>query len=366
MTQYTKTRKAGTKNSNAAAPQESAQDRALTRFADMLIEKIESLDGTDGWQKPWFTHAQMAWPKSLTGRPYNGMNALMLMMHCEQQGYKVPVFATFDRILSLNYSRTPDGQRVPLVGSDLRRLPNVSVRKGEKSFPVFITVYTVVDADGHKVKYDDYRQMSEGEKARYRVYPKWQVYNVFNVAQTNIEQARPELWQKLQTEYATDAAPLTTEGMFVHEPTDRMIAQQSWICLIRPTYGDRCCFSLATHEITVPEKRQFKDGEAFYGNLWHEMAHSTTLRLDRIKDTTDPQAYAVEELVAELTAALVGQHCGVVKHLSDDSAPYLKGWLRNLREQPAFIKTVLLDVKRAARLIIDELDRQTAQAATAA
>ena len=33
----------------------SAEDRALDTFANMMIEKIESLGSKDGWQKPWFT-----------------------------------------------------------------------------------------------------------------------------------------------------------------------------------------------------------------------------------------------------------------------------------------------------------------------
>lgn len=42
-----------------------------------------------------------------------------------------------------------------------------------------------------KIKYDDYRLMSEERRKEYNVYPKLQVYNVFNVAQTNLQEARP-------------------------------------------------------------------------------------------------------------------------------------------------------------------------------
>lgn len=53
----------------------SAEDRALERFADMLIEKMETLQSD--WKKPWFTEGSMKWPKNMNGREYNGMNALM-------------------------------------------------------------------------------------------------------------------------------------------------------------------------------------------------------------------------------------------------------------------------------------------------
>ena len=74
----------------------SSEDRALDKFAEMMIEKINTLQ--NDWKKPWFTEGSLTWPKNLSGREYNGMNALMLMMHCEKQGYKLPVFCTFDRV----------------------------------------------------------------------------------------------------------------------------------------------------------------------------------------------------------------------------------------------------------------------------
>ena len=63
----------------------SAEDRALDRFAELMIEKINNLQSD--WKKPWFTEGTMKWPKNLSGRDYNGMNALMLMLYAEKQGY---------------------------------------------------------------------------------------------------------------------------------------------------------------------------------------------------------------------------------------------------------------------------------------
>ena len=66
--------------------------------------------------------------------------------------------------------------------------------------------------------------------------------------------------------------------------------------------------------------------------------------------------YAREELVAELTAALVSSQYGMTKHVKSDSAAYLKGWLSKLQEDPAFIKTTLMDVKRSASFIGQRVD----------
>ena len=84
------------------------------------------------------------------------------------------------------------------------------------------------------------------------------------------------------------------------------------------------------------------------------MTHSTGAEnvLDRFKPTTfgSPE-YAREELVAELGSALVAQRYGMTKHIKEDSCAYLKGWLDELKESPQFIKTTLLDVKRATSMI---------------
>ena len=108
----------------------NAEDRALDTFANMMIEKIESLGSKDGWQKPWFTEGTLSWPKNLSGREYNGMNALMLMMHCEKQGYKLPVFCTFDRVAGLNFNKDKQGRRKQVKdNNDGEALPQVTILK---------------------------------------------------------------------------------------------------------------------------------------------------------------------------------------------------------------------------------------------
>ena len=90
------------------------------------------------------------------------------------------------------------------------------------------------------------------------------------------------------------------------------------------------------------------------------MGHSTGAenQLDRLKPTTFGSAeYAREELVAELTAALTAQRYGMSKHLKDDTAAYLKAWLDSLKESPQYIKTVLLDVKKASSMLTQRIDQ---------
>ena len=327
----------------------SAEDKALDLFADMMIERIQSLSGKDGWKKPWFTEGTLQWPKNLNGREYNGMNAFMLLLHCEKEGYKIPRFCTFDRIQLFNKAGKKDEEQKP----------RVSVLKGEHSFPVMLTTFTVVNKETKEhIKWEDYKLLSQEEREKYNVYPKLQTYHVFNVAQTNLKEVRPEFWEKLEQEYSMPK--VEKDEQFAFEPVDRMIADNRWICPIKPMFGDSAYFSISKNEIVMPEKRQFKDGESFYSNLFHEMGHSTGAegQLDRIKPATFGSAeYAREGLVAELTAALTAQRYGMTKHLKGDSAAYLKSWLDSLKESPQFIKTTLLDVKKATSMLTQHIDK---------
>lgn len=331
---------------NSSGP--SSEDKALELFADMIIEKIEGLQ--QDWNKPWFTQGALRWPKNLTGREYNGMNALMLMMHCEKNGYTIPRFCTFDCIQRFN---KPDGK-------DGEELPRVSVRKGEQSFPVMLTTFTCIDKETkEKIKYDDYKRLTDEEKAHYNVYPKLQVFRVFNVAQTNLQEARPKLWEKLEQEETVTARE--NQDSFKFEPVDKIIADNLWICTIKPQYQDNAYFSISKNEIVVPERRQFKNSEAFYGTLFHEMIHSTGAKdqLDRFSPSHGfgSSEYAREELVAELGSALTSQRYGMTKNIKEDSCAYLKSWLTQLKESPQFIKTTLLDVKKATSMLTQVVDK---------
>ena len=236
----------------------------------------------------------------------------------------------------------------------------MSVLKGEKSFPVFITTFTVVDKETkEKIKMEDYRKLSPEEQKKYSVYPKLNVHNVFNVAHTNLREARPELYEKLcELNNLKRPASLDDEKM-AFAPLDEMIEKKLWVCPISLEHQDSAYYSIAKDAIVLPEKSQFINGESFYGTLLHEMTHSTGAegRLDRIKPAAfGSQEYAREELVAELGSALVASQYGITKTIKEDSAQYLGSWLDVLKESPEFLKTTLFDVKKASSMIAQRID----------
>lgn len=335
----------------------SAEDRALNVFADIMIDKIKNLQ--QDWKQPWISPGAAQLPRNLNGRNYNGMNSIILMFMQEKNHWQTSRYATFERITDMNYAKDKDGKRQHLLtDKDGNKLPFVRINKGEKSTPVMITTFTCVHKQtNERIKYDDYKQLDAKERNEFSVFPKQHVYNVFNVDQTNLKEARPELYETYRKE-AQGTLELSDKGMASLPEIDAMIAKDLYVCPIKPTAGNDAYYSVARDEIIIPEKAQFIDGESFYSNLLHEMSHASGSpdRLNRIKPTQDRASYSREELVAELTAALVSSRYGMAKHVKSDSAAYLKSWLGSLNEDPEFIKTTLNDVKRSASFITQRME----------
>lgn len=337
----------------------SREDVALETFTDLIINKIETLQSD--WKKPWFSEGVGArWPKNASGREYNGGNALMLSLQAEKKGYQLPIWMTFDRVNALNFNKGNGGKWNPVVDNEGNKLPHVGVKKGEKGFPVFLTIFSVVNiSTKERIKYDDWKMLSDQERANYNVYPKQQIYSVFNLDQTNIQDARPELFKKFQ-DMCEIKKPLVNGEEYTFPPMDKMINENLWICPIKPVRGDDAYYSISKHEIVIPEKDQFKDGESFYSNLFHEMNHSVHSEgyLNLLKPTSfGSKEYSIEELRSELGAAVVASRYGMVKNLKEDSAAYLKSWLDVIKEKPEFLKSIIMDVKRSTNIMTQRIDK---------
>ena len=149
-----------------------------------------------------------------------------------------------------------------------------------------------------------------------------------------------------------------SDGM-VCEPIDRMIEQQSWLCPIELRYGDRAYYTPCTIGLSARSRSSSRRAKPSTGRCCTEVAHSTghAERLNRTMGTCfGDEEYAREELVAELTSALCGAMAGFATTPREDNAAYLKGWLSQLRQEPAYLFDILVDVNRAARMIFDHLE----------
>ena len=227
--------------------------------------------------------------------------------------------------------------------------------------------------DGKKVTEEEFDNMTDDEKKECKRRPFLKIYPEFNIDQTNMSEVNKEKYDAVVSQFRKTDVPTITDGMYVNKAIDRMMEKQEWVCKIQYDKEEKgAYYSPAKDIVVLPTKAQFrihpddpeecfKDGQEYYGTALHEMAHSTghPSRLDRLKPAAfgSPE-YAKEELVAELTSAMVGNTLGFDRRISDNNVAYLQNWTSALRKEPKFIVTVMADVNKASRIIIENIDKQ--------
>ena len=103
--------------------------------------------------------------------------------------------------------------------------------------------------------------------------------------------------------------------------------------------------------INMPDKTLFDDSEGYYSTLLHELAHWSghESRLDRELNTGrfGNEAYAFEELVAELASTFLSAHLGVHQGFRANHAKYLKSWLVVLKNDSKALMTAASQAEKA-------------------
>jgi antirestriction protein ArdC len=104
--------------------------------------------------------------------------------------------------------------------------------------------------------------------------------------------------------------------------------------------------------ITMPARGAFLGPENLYATFAHEQIHRTGHkdRLNRdLKSRFDKEAYAFEELIAEIGAAMVCAHLQITGELRH--ASYCESWLRVLKGDPKAILTAASMASKAAEYL---------------
>lgn len=314
-----------------------------------MIERMEQMKSSD-WKKGWIGGAGYAGlPQNVGGRNYSGSNSFFLQLQTAAKGYELPVYLTFNQAHNLK----------------------AHVLRGEKAFPVVYWDMMVKDKDGKRISSEEYRAMGKEERKGLEAIPFVKSFPVYNVAQTNLSEVQPERMKKLKEKFKLSELR-DTEGMYAHPALDRMIQSQGWLCPIKADKQEGSAYYSPSRDIVVlPMKAQFnigntpeetyRGGMEFYSTLLHEMTHSTMTpeRLNREMGGRfgDPK-YAKEELVAELTAAMISHSMGFDSKITDNSAAYLDSWIGVLKKEPKFIVSIMADVNKASDMILDHVDKQ--------
>lgn len=268
----------------------------------MVTDKIlASIDeGVVPWHRPWETTI----PRSMsTGKPYRGINAWLL-----DGGY----WGTYKKVAELG------GQ----------------VRKGEKSsLAVFWKFIEKTDPKTGKVD----------------KIPFLRTFNVFHATQADWAEGMPAKFQP-RTDGATEA--------------DRIMAAEQMVAgYVKgengPSVfhgGERACYSPATDVVNMPELTAFDDADHYYSTMFHELGHSTghetRLARDGVVnlDAFGSHQYAREELVAEMTAAMLAGVVGIDSTV-ESSAAYLKHWRDQIAADPRLVIKAAGEAQKAADMI---------------
>ena len=343
----------GKKNKKRPSSYERSNKSAdnLQKFAEMMsniIIKAKSKNWKQGWLGVKGTILGL--PQNISGRTYSGGNSFFLMADTSEKGYNTPVYMTFKQAKDRN----------------------LHVNAGEKSVPIFKWGLSIKDENGKTVSEEDYNAMTKEERDKFSVRPYPKVYHVFNIDQTNLSEVNKKKYDAIVARFkAPDEEVKDSKGMYINDALDRMFKEKAWHCDIRYNKPSSRAFYVPSQDfIVLPMKEQFnigktaeevyRDGMEYYSTALHEMAHSTghESRLNRQFGAKRTDGYAHEELIAEMTAALVGSTMGFDKKILENNANYLKGWLENLKRNPESITTIMSDVGKASDMIIEKIDEQ--------
>lgn len=253
-----------------------------------IIKALETADAK-GWQRPFVNNLSL--PLSAgSGKPYRGINTLLLMTAAQRHGFESPYWLTSKMLKAYPDARVPENHwhRNGGPGKSLITFYGEAKRKP--------------DADG---KRESYR------------FLKW--YSVWNASQVD---GLPDKF------YPAIVAPSVVTDL---SAVDFAKACGPEVSLT----GNVACYIPSADRIETPAPKFYHDQQAFDSTLYHETIHSTghRTRLDRLSERNSfgSKGYAFEELVAEIGATFLCAALGKTYKL-ENHANYLANWLELLKD----------------------------------
>lgn len=279
---------------------------------EIITERIiEALNrGIIPWRRPWEALEVM----SVDGRPYRGVNRLLLSW----AGYSDCRFLTFRKCSELGGS----------------------IRKGEHGFPVVLWNSRKVnvlqkDQKGNEVTIE-------------KQVPFMRYYYVFNVEQCdNLENKLKALPFPNASFHSIDRAQQIVEDY----PNCPKISHG----------GNKSCYSPMSDSVMLPKPQFFHTTEDYYATAFHELVHSTghATRLNRdMKNAFGSEDYSKEELIAEIGSAFLCAEAHIDSFtVSKNTVAYIQSWIQVLQSDPNMIIKAAGQAQKAVDFI---LGRQTA------
>lgn len=277
------------------------QSNSLCR--EITAQIIDSLTGEVGeWIQPWTAHGLPV--NAATRKRYKGINVLLLLITALHRGYASNQWVTFNQCKIL-------GGRIKCnaIGTQ-------------------IVFYQMIDSPIMIVQ-EDTGELDETIEKRMIL----RHYTVFNIEQTSLKIETP------------------TREFTPVETAERLLDQ---LPAVVQHGGGRAFYNRQKDFIQLPEKETFKSAADYYATRLHETIHWTGgyERLNRLTDDHrfGSTVYAKEELTAELGAAFLCAHCGIVGKLQH--AEYIASWLKVLENDVRFIFQASNEAQKAFDFVL--------------
>jgi antirestriction protein ArdC len=285
-----------------------------SQITETVLDALEQ--GNIIWHKPWNSYGL---PKNYTtSRQYRGWNVFWLNFITSYKQYSTPYFLTF------NQAQKIGGK----------------IKKGSKG-PQIVFWAEVEDKRTTLVQTDE----ETGREVHFhptKLIPT--THTVFNLDQTEeIDLSSLELLKRPETNNI--------------EACENIIKSMPLAPSKRHS-GDQAYYSPLRDQVTMPAKNLFVNDEAYYTTLFHELAHSTghEIRLHRKElvehDGFGGENYSKEELTAEFTAAFLSGVTGIQPATINNSAAYIQGWLKSLKDDKKLLLTAANQAHKASDFIL--------------
>lgn len=271
--------------------------QTITNEIITLLEEVSLED----YQPPFASLAAQGLPVNpFTEKHYQGINIPCLWMYQQKKGYTSNRWATYRQW----------------------KEQDLQVRKGEKGSTICFYKTLLVDEENER-----------GEEVTNKV-PMMKLYTVFNANQVE------------GYKHCERPPPNETDLMTRMALADEFCANTK--ATIRHSQANRAYYNASADYISLPETISFVDTkystatENYYSTLFHELVHFTghKTRLDRFSNndgSSRKHAYAFEELIAELGAAMLCARLGIIQQPREDHAQYIKSWLQALKNDNKFV-----------------------------
>ena len=275
---------------------------------NQIITALEA--GTPPWVCPWQAGSGDLAPANLSsGRPYRGINVLLLNLRAMRSGYSANRWMTFQQARGLG----------------------ASVRKGEEGTPVVF--FKMLECDGVVPR-------AANDQPDRKVIPLLRTFTVFNAAQID---SLPD---------ALLPAPAAASDWTACEVAELILAASK----AQITHGgNRAFYSPSQDLIQLPDRGAFDSAEGYYRVALHELTHWSghSSRCNRaLSSRAHIEAYAFEELIAEMGSAFLTNYAGLPGHINH--ASYIDSWLQALRNDKRLIFTAASLAQKAADYLLPE------------